>query len=454
MRGFSHLLWRNIYLSIYLSGHHFNDDPLLDISIDDISLLEDNHSLQTLQNVISPANSCTISPSGYGNSHHNFYNLQQQMNLQNTHNHHHHHNNPQQHQQQQNPHHNHHHQLQQLSPQQQLLQTNQTLPIHSPPESVSLYETLNRSPYNLNTAHIVSPPTPTNSLTNHYQSALSSGIASPRARPISINTANASQSAIRKYKTNAANQHTKRSALHDLLRKDVGADSAGSLGQSVPGGSGFGGQANAAAVAQRRRLAQYHHMQNSRLSTSAPTQLGMDQLWQRREPRPHLLSTSSVAEAESTSSLSTGGVLSPEAPDFSQDETYSDDSDHYEDFSSDDDDSDGEQKMSKSLGSAGSGGGGGRKMSKSERYFWQYNVQAKGPKGQRLVIKTEMEDPHVLNEVTDPVFSPNCSVRGIKVSGDFVFFNFSTILVLMRIWGIFLGTCSTAARRERGMVMI
>lgn len=53
--------------------------------------------------------------------------------------------------------------------------------------------------------------------------------------------------------------------------------------------------------------------------------------------------------------------------------------------------------------------------SKKSRYFWQYNVQAKGPKGQRLVIKTQLEDPHVLNEVTDPVFSPNCSVRGIKV---------------------------------------
>lgn len=293
-----------------------------------------------------------------------------------------------------------------------MMQPTQNLPIHSPPESVSLYETLNRNPYNLNTANIVSPPTPTNSLTSHYQSALSSGIASPRARPISINAA--ATNATRKYKTNAANQHTKRSALHDLLRKDVvgeSASSAAAMGQSVPGSSGFGGQANAAAVAQRKRLAQYHHMQSSRLSSSAPTQLGMDQLWQRREPRPHLLSTSSVAEAESTSSLSTGGVLSPEAPEFS-DESNSDDSEHYEDFSSDDD-SDDEQKLR--VGSAGSGGGATRKMSKSERYFWQYNVQAKGPKGQRLVIKTEMEDPHVLNEVTDPVFSPNCSVRGIKV---------------------------------------
>lgn len=55
-----------------------------------------------------------------------------------------------------------------------------------------------------------------------------------------------------------------------------------------------------------------------------------------------------------------------------------------------------------------------RQNAKKERYFWQYNVQAKGPKGQRLVLKKKSEDPHVLNSVTDPVFSPNCSVRGIK----------------------------------------
>lgn len=60
--------------------------------------------------------------------------------------------------------------------------------------------------------------------------------------------------------------------------------------------------------------------------------------------------------------------------------------------------------------------GAGSSSSKAKRYFWQYNVQAKGPKGQRLVIKTQLEDPHVLNEITDPVFSPNCSVRGIKVN--------------------------------------
>lgn len=44
----------------------------------------------------------------------------------------------------------------------------------------------------------------------------------------------------------------------------------------------------------------------------------------------------SLAEAGSTSSLSTGGVLSPDPPEFSQDEGYSDDDSHYDDFSSDD----------------------------------------------------------------------------------------------------------------------
>lgn len=89
----------------------------------------------------------------------------------------------------------------------------------------------------------------------------------------------------------------------------------------------------------------------SRLSMSAPTQsLGLEQLWARREPREHLLSTSSigVVEAGSTSSLSTGGALSPDPlghietlghiDPLSHDEGYEDsddDSDHYYDDTSD-----------------------------------------------------------------------------------------------------------------------
>jgi len=42
------------------------------------------------------------------------------------------------------------------------------------------------------------------------------------------------------------------------------------------------------------------------LSSSAPTHLGLDQIWQHRERRQHLLSTGSLVEARSTSLLSTG----------------------------------------------------------------------------------------------------------------------------------------------------
>ncbi|XP_024936304.1 uncharacterized protein LOC107263074 [Cephus cinctus] len=166
----------------------------------------------------------------------------------------------------------------------------------------------------------------------------------------------------------------------------------------------------------------------SRLSMSAPTQsMGLEQIWARREPRQHLLSTGSLglAEAGSTSSLSTGGALSPDPlghlDPLSHDEGYEDsdeDSDHYDDYSSDNDSggSDGEDQGGMKVG--GPGGESARERhSKKERFFWQYNVQAKGPKGQRLVARARLEDPHVLNEATDPVFSPHCALRGIKHSG-------------------------------------
>jgi len=51
---------------------------------------------------------------------------------------------------------------------------------------------------------------------------------------------------------------------------------------------------------------------------------------------------------------------------------------------------------------------------KKERHFWQYNVQSKGPKGQKIIIRTKIEDPHVLNEIVDPVFSGDVKLQGIK----------------------------------------
>lgn len=126
--------------------------------------------------------------------------------------------------------------------------------------------------------------------------------------------------------------HHKYSALQELLMK--GGDNYGQspdqsiLGQSVPGQSMSHNVGMTGGKLHQR-------LQSSRLSSSAPTHLGLEQIWQRREPRKHLLSTSSLVEAGSTSSLSTGGVLSPEAPDFSHDEFSDEDSEHYEDYSSD-----------------------------------------------------------------------------------------------------------------------
>lgn len=123
----------------------------------------------------------------------------------------------------------------------------------------------------------------------------------------------------------------KHSTLHDLLmkRENYVSPERNLLGQSVTPGQ------RTPSTSPNIRM---HRSHASRLSSSAPTHLGLEQLWQRREPRKHLLSTGSLAEAGSTSSLSTGGILSPDPQDFSHDELDSDDESdgdhHYEDVSS------------------------------------------------------------------------------------------------------------------------
>ncbi|XP_041979864.1 protein CREBRF homolog [Aricia agestis] len=185
--------------------------------------------------------------------------------------------------------------------------------------------------------------------------------------------------------------------LPELLLRLDGYSGEIALGQSVPASS---------ILPPYPTSVKQHQAQ---LSSSAPTHLTREQIWQRREPRKHLLSTSSLAEAGSISSLS-GDLLSPGTNEFSQDEDEKDiesdeDSDRYEDLSSDESNDESPEKRE------------ARQNAKKEKFFWQYNVQAKGPKGQRLILKKKSEDPHVLNSVTDPVFSPNCNVKGIKHSG-------------------------------------
>lgn len=52
-----------------------------------------------------------------------------------------------------------------------------------------------------------------------------------------------------------------------------------------------------------------------------------------------------------------------------------------------------------------------------KRYFWQYNVQSKGPKGARICSADDSENPFVLPEASDPVFSNDCQIEGVKHSG-------------------------------------
>ncbi|XP_041369126.1 CREB3 regulatory factor-like isoform X2 [Gigantopelta aegis] len=60
--------------------------------------------------------------------------------------------------------------------------------------------------------------------------------------------------------------------------------------------------------------------------------------------------------------------------------------------------------------------GSGKK--KVKQFFWQYNVQSKGPKGTRLRLALNSSNPHVLSNFEDPVFDPtNTVVAGIRHGG-------------------------------------
>lgn len=54
---------------------------------------------------------------------------------------------------------------------------------------------------------------------------------------------------------------------------------------------------------------------------------------------------------------------------------------------------------------------------KKTRYFWQYNIQSKGPKGPKVKLSSNFSNPHVLGDIMDPVFSTVCQIKGVKHAG-------------------------------------
>lgn len=152
-------------------------------------------------------------------------------------------------------------------------------------------------------------------------------------------------------------------------------------------------------------------------AAAAASGSGHPRIWARREPRPHISSVCSVGES-STLADEVNEVLGRIDPNDLQDIVSDDEDDQddnlgqggqYED-SDDESDLEGTSPSTSKLNTSGSG-------SKKERHFWQYNVQAKGPKGQKINFETKIEDPHKLNDIVDPVFSGDVKMQGIKHSG-------------------------------------
>lgn len=134
----------------------------------------------------------------------------------------------------------------------------------------------------------------------------------------------------------AVQYNPKYSTLHSLLMKKDPSNTDKDLLRKIQQASQNQASSSTASSSSRRLQLQSGSGGFSRLSSSAPT-TGFEQIWQRREPKPHLLSTGSLAEGQGSTSSLSGDVLSPENEniDYSQDDEYSDeDSDHYEDYSS------------------------------------------------------------------------------------------------------------------------
>jgi len=206
---------------------------------------------------------------------------------------------------------------------------------------------------------------------------------------------------------NSSSQSSQHSTLHELLmRKEPQVpDPIRSRSNS----NQFKSAKRPIVNRQRNSLSMSNPLLVSQLSKSAPVKnLPLDNLiWSRRDPRPHMNSICSVG-GDSSIADEVSEVLNSLSPSELNDiDSEDEDTTNNKDYDSEDDLRIDEEDMASISTSSG----------KKERYFWQYNVQAKGPKGQKLALDTRIHDPHKLNDIIDPVFSDNVSVHGIKHSG-------------------------------------
>ncbi|XP_023236054.1 CREB3 regulatory factor-like [Centruroides sculpturatus] len=55
---------------------------------------------------------------------------------------------------------------------------------------------------------------------------------------------------------------------------------------------------------------------------------------------------------------------------------------------------------------------------KKKRYFWQYNIQSKGPKGPKIALEqSSILNPYILSKASDPVFNMQYHLDGVKHAG-------------------------------------
>lgn len=59
----------------------------------------------------------------------------------------------------------------------------------------------------------------------------------------------------------------------------------------------------------------------------------------------------------------------------------------------------------------------GLKIYGKDRFFWQYNVHSKGPKGRRILSSQQLSDPFHVQQTVDPVFSTSFQAESIKHRG-------------------------------------